>query len=300
MTKNLVTKANFKCESLLPSVMSAVIPPKRSRPLTPAMKLAAGDGGSPIPTGSSSARPPPPALRLSSPSVLCPAVTALQRPTLKLASLSLPGSFASLSLAIPAGSDAADVRSDVDSDDEDAPRWREGDQKRMAGELLKVIRGGDGLEDDLSGRHRILVRRSPSRENPESVGGTSMSRSTSTDDTHLVLPVEHSPDQPVAEDDVLDEELEVNPGNLRDLGKLGEGASGEVRKVQHTPSGMIMAKKVRHSSLLLGDALIPSLTRRFQPLRTPPSTSSTSASWRSCASARIRSSCSTTAHFLKT
>lgn len=31
---------------------------------------------------------------------------------------------------------------------------------------------------------------------------------------------------------------------LQDLGRLGEGASGEVRKVLHKPSGLIMAKKV--------------------------------------------------------
>lgn len=38
--------------------------------------------------------------------------------------------------------------------------------------------------------------------------------------------------------------LDVSPEMLADLGKLGEGASGEVRKVRHTGSGIIMAKKV--------------------------------------------------------
>lgn len=31
---------------------------------------------------------------------------------------------------------------------------------------------------------------------------------------------------------------------VQDLGRLGEGASGEVRKVLHKPSGLVMAKKV--------------------------------------------------------
>lgn len=39
---------------------------------------------------------------------------------------------------------------------------------------------------------------------------------------------------------------------LQDLGRLGEGASGEVRKVLHKPSGLIMAKKVGYT---LGCAL---------------------------------------------
>lgn len=41
-------------------------------------------------------------------------------------------------------------------------------------------------------------------------------------------------------------ELEVGPEHLEDLGRLGEGASGEVRKVVHTKSGITMAKKVSH------------------------------------------------------
>lgn len=37
---------------------------------------------------------------------------------------------------------------------------------------------------------------------------------------------------------------------LQDLGRLGEGASGEVRKVLHKPSGLVMAKKVCPASFL--------------------------------------------------
>lgn len=43
--------------------------------------------------------------------------------------------------------------------------------------------------------------------------------------------------------------LEVTTASdLKDLGRLGEGASGEVRRVLHVPSGTVMAKKVRFSS----------------------------------------------------
>jgi mitogen-activated protein kinase kinase len=34
-------------------------------------------------------------------------------------------------------------------------------------------------------------------------------------------------------------------GHLEDLGRIGEGASGEVKKARHTPTGIVMAVKVR-------------------------------------------------------
>jgi len=50
------------------------------------------------------------------------------------------------------------------------------------------------------------------------------------------------------------DDYKLCPNALQDLGKLGEGASGEVRKVLHKPSGTVMAKKVRfiihHSDLV--------------------------------------------------
>ncbi|CAD6583755.1 MAG: Protein kinase C signaling pathway involved MAPKK protein [Cyphobasidiales sp. Tagirdzhanova-0007] len=39
------------------------------------------------------------------------------------------------------------------------------------------------------------------------------------------------------------DEYRLSPDTLEDLGRLGEGASGEVRKVLHAPSGTVMAKK---------------------------------------------------------
>lgn len=46
-----------------------------------------------------------------------------------------------------------------------------------------------------------------------------------------------------------EDDLDMSPGALQDLGRLGEGASGEVRKVLHKPSGLVMAKKVSFISL---------------------------------------------------
>ncbi|BGO91663.1 hypothetical protein NBRC10512_008111 [Rhodotorula toruloides] len=37
--------------------------------------------------------------------------------------------------------------------------------------------------------------------------------------------------------------LDISPPTLEDLGRLGEGASGEVRKVLHKPTGIVMARK---------------------------------------------------------
>ena len=47
-----------------------------------------------------------------------------------------------------------------------------------------------------------------------------------------------------------DQEYKLSPSTLEDLGHLGEGASGEVRKTLHKPSGVIMAVKVRGSTSL--------------------------------------------------
>lgn len=50
-------------------------------------------------------------------------------------------------------------------------------------------------------------------------------------------------------DDLHDGKLDISPQTIKDLGRLGEGASGEVRRVLHIPSQMVMAKKVgRHAA----------------------------------------------------
>ncbi|TNY24774.1 kinase-like protein [Rhodotorula diobovata] len=45
------------------------------------------------------------------------------------------------------------------------------------------------------------------------------------------------------EDEGDDDALDISPATIEDRGRLGEGASGEVRKVLHKPTGLIMAKK---------------------------------------------------------
>ena len=47
------------------------------------------------------------------------------------------------------------------------------------------------------------------------------------------------------------DEYRLSPDTLEDLGRLGEGASGEVRKVLHAPSGTVMAKKVQDKLCLV-------------------------------------------------
>ncbi|GAA6047412.1 hypothetical protein JCM3770_001292 [Rhodotorula araucariae] len=44
-------------------------------------------------------------------------------------------------------------------------------------------------------------------------------------------------------EDEDEDALDISPGAIEDLGRLGEGASGEVRKVRHKPTGLVMAKK---------------------------------------------------------
>lgn len=44
------------------------------------------------------------------------------------------------------------------------------------------------------------------------------------------------------------DDYKLSPETLQDLGRLGEGASGEVRKVLHKPSNTVMAKKTIPSS----------------------------------------------------
>jgi mitogen-activated protein kinase kinase len=51
-------------------------------------------------------------------------------------------------------------------------------------------------------------------------------------------------DSSSAPQSAIDRSTEVTAATLKDLGRLGEGASGEVRKVMHRPTGVIMAKKV--------------------------------------------------------
>ena len=44
--------------------------------------------------------------------------------------------------------------------------------------------------------------------------------------------------------------------DLKDLQELGQGNGGSVKKVEHTPTGTIMAKKVQFISVLMNSLLI--------------------------------------------
>ena len=73
-----------------------------------------------------------------------------------------------------------------------------------------------------------------------SVGNSSeMTRSTSFEGA-LIAETSHV--------SVDGDDYKLGPDTLQDLGRLGEGASGEVRRVLHRPSGTVMAKKVNRQS----------------------------------------------------
>ena len=44
-----------------------------------------------------------------------------------------------------------------------------------------------------------------------------------------------------------EEKIDIKPEDLREIGELGQGNGGSVKKVEHVPTGKIMAKKARLS-----------------------------------------------------
>lgn len=183
----------------------------------------------------------------------------------------------------------------------------------MAGELLDVIRGPVGLEDELSGRTRRL--RSSSRiglgsRRPSAVSVRSVEASQkglfggddSTELDEVYTPQTARPNgvEGSNEDEQLgsavETDLEVTAGTIEDLGWLGEGASGEVRKVMHRPSGLIMAKKVSRSrawpvlkARTLSSTRAPSRRADHRHLTQPKATQTTPA--RAPFHARVLQSC---------
>lgn len=227
------------------------------------------------------------------------------RPGLKLPSLT--AGLASLSLAIPAKepSHYGTSLNGPDSDDEADPKWGVGDQERMAGELMDAIRGpAASLEDELSGATR-RVRSSSRVGGPRPMLPTAPVPGASSLYIPCVAALSVQPDAPVPEpeeeelESAVEEELDIRPETLEDLGRLGEGASGEVRKVRHRPTGTVMAQKVR--LILVGEPLWgkgssrKNTSRRSRRHQTRKCTSSISASSSSCANASTQTSFSTTA-----
>lgn len=267
--------------------MSAILPPKRpSRtPLKLSLSSTSGQGSS------SSSEIQAPTIPQEAGSSSAPRVPPVPtRPALKLGQLS--SSLGGLSLSIPstsAPSPAAAASRNAprspDSDDEDgqAKAWGKEDQQRSVGELLDVIRG-PGAEDDAGGLRPGAARaRSSSRgvvgppppplrlrsgNAGEAYGGENGMIGVATPTSAEFLQPTHArvdsrmsvgtPSTPGSAGGV-EVELEVGPEHLKDLGRLGEGASGEVRKVVHVKSGIIMAKKVSAAMRLVSrSSLTPS------------------------------------------
>jgi len=171
-----------------------------------------------------------------------------------------------------------------DSDDEDGKgkQWAKEDQQRSVGELLDVIRGTGTDTDDGGLRPGAVRARSSSRgvvgppppprirshNAADAYGGSNGMMGVSTPTSAATTARfetqqqhhsragsrgssigNHTPITPASSDGV-EVELEVGPDHLDDLGRLGEGASGEVRKVIHKQSGIVMAKKVRLAELI--------------------------------------------------
>jgi len=252
--------------------MSAILPPKR--PPKSSLKLQ-------LP-GTPSSDPPTPSNRpklslVSTPTPEPPSTSSTSnKPSLKLSSVS--NKLSALSLNVPSRYASAlngPSESDTELDDNDDSRpWALGEQERMAGELLDVINGPSsvGLEDELSGktrRPRSASRVSSSR--PSSSGSNAAGKETSSTNlpmkvmggngmlsppltsaiqvssVHSKLVVEGGGGNALSDgglEDDHEDELDISPTALQDLGRLGEGASGEVRKVLHKPTGLVMAKKV--------------------------------------------------------
>ncbi|GAA5835813.1 hypothetical protein JCM3766R1_005855 [Sporobolomyces carnicolor] len=256
--------------------MSAILPPKRP-PRSP-LKLQL-PGASPT---TPNVATPPADLSVAPTSSATPNGSAKPSLKLgglnqKLSALSLnvPSRYAS-GLNGPSESD-----SELDDDQDSSNRpWAVGEQERMAGELLDVINGPSaiGLEDELSGRtrrarsaSRVSSSRPPSshglsqpRDSLEPSGyHASTAQPTATGGSAMLSPPSLSGMPPSAsvppsslvpnvgggsavqdqESEEEDDDLDMSPGALQDLGRLGEGASGEVRKVLHKPTGLVMAKK---------------------------------------------------------
>lgn len=206
------------------------------------------------------------------------------RPKLKLNSISIP--LSKLSLSIPSHYSTSlnqptdegnpSSSSSSESDSEESHKWKKGDQARMAFEIKEIIERPVGLEEDLAGKGngcgglRIERRvRSNSRVSMVRPGTGGSSGNSESESVNIVgnnkeeqtslgpsgLRKEDSINATEEDVGILQNELIVNPSTLLDLGRLGEGASGEVRKVKHLPTGIIMAKKVsRETSSTIFDS----------------------------------------------
>lgn len=258
--------------------MSAIIP-KRPPPRAP-LKLTVNSSSATTPNSSTSTSTTSSSSSSSGNSIITTTTNESKRPSLKVSSIS--SSLGSLSISIPkdssshytsflnppsssSSSSASPSASTTSSNEEEADshKWGKGDQARMAGEIKEIITRPVGLEEELSGGVpgtglRVVVERRV-RSNSR-VGGVRPSvlafseSGTEKEDSdtsgggggkkEIVSTKGGEEEEEEEEEGLLQAELDVSPATLIDLGRLGEGASGEVRKVRHTPTGIIMAKKV--------------------------------------------------------
>ncbi|KAK4054406.1 Protein kinase C signaling pathway involved MAPKK protein [Microbotryomycetes sp. JL201] len=245
---------------------SAILPPKKPARVPLKLSLAASSEGltastPPLTLGAATTTRPSlklPALATGASTTRGPATRPSLVPlSLHIATDKEPPSRYRTALNGPADSEderngytnEADSTTDDDdgddgADDADEARWGQGDQERMTGELLDVIRGPSALEDELSGKTRRMQISSTSTT---SLTAKTEQSGSSASSNALTVPSEDEADG----DDELDsstaspvcQRMEVTAATLQDLGRLGEGVSGEVRKVLHRPSGIVMAKK---------------------------------------------------------
>ncbi|KAK4056752.1 Protein kinase C signaling pathway involved MAPKK protein [Microbotryomycetes sp. JL221] len=252
---------------------SAILPPKK--PPRTALKLSLpGTNDTNDAPGPSTTRPSL-KLPLTNASAAATTATSRSKPSLSGLSLQIPREGARLpsryKTALNGPADSEDERNgytnDIDSttdeededdngqdggdDDADEAKWGEGDQERMTGELLDVIRGPSALEDELSGK----TRRMQLSDGPDgsqialsSIPKALRSNSQLAVSDHTPRNLDQAEDDADGDDEgdtspTTQQKLEVTASTLQDLGRLGEGVSGEVRKVLHRPSGIVMAKK---------------------------------------------------------
>ncbi|KAH8928158.1 Pkinase-domain-containing protein [Atractiella rhizophila] len=98
------------------------------------------------------------------------------------------------------------------------------------------------LERDLSGQHALNEEdlegtKSLGVPGAAAEGGTPKARSRASSVINVTV------EEKEEGKDAKNVEISLNPGDMEDLGRLGEGAGGEVRKSRHKPTGLVMAKK---------------------------------------------------------
>lgn len=124
------------------------------------------------------------------------------------------------------------------------------DQAALTNDLKRAIKGSCASEDyegDRSPRPSFSSKSTPSL--------SARSQGTTQSSYQPAPPLPCSTDKrwgplddgPLLGTDSQDDEEMVLKGQLETLSRLGEGASGEVRKARHIPSGTIMAVKVSRS-----------------------------------------------------